>query len=48
MRDNLLINLDNDIQEKEHLISRLKTLKQEDEYDFYVFKQIQTNSRYIL
>lgn len=38
MGDNLLNNVCND--EKEYLISCLKTLKQEDEHDFYVFKQI--------
>ncbi|UDN56647.1 hypothetical protein [Clostridioides sp. ES-S-0010-02] len=38
MGDNLLNNVCNE--EKEYLISYLKTLRQKDEHDFYVFKQI--------
>ncbi|EJA6616299.1 TPA: hypothetical protein KOY96_002957 [Clostridioides difficile] len=38
MRDNLLNNPYSE--EKEYLTSYLKTLRQKDEHDFYVFKRI--------
>ncbi|VIG18346.1 Uncharacterised protein [Clostridioides difficile] len=38
MRNDLLNNECNE--EKEYLISYLKTLRKKDEHDFYVFKQI--------